>query len=515
MPRLALLALLSVLAAALIAGCGSGTSQPATLAPASSLFYGEVELNPEGGQKAAVDALARKFPGSGSAGQRLTKLIEDGLREEGSKISFDQDVKPWLGDRAAFFATNPGRGGASTDTPAGALIATEDEEAAIAAVQKEQGQGTEAEYEGVSYRRFGGPDEVAGIIDGYLVLSNERGLKAIVDAQGNDRALEGSERFQNALEGQPKERLGFSYVDVRAAFDAVPSSQAQFLAPFRRAFRDPVVATATAQPDALEVTTKTPESQLSALGLAGIGSKGTDLIGQLPGDSLFATGGPALGRQLSAGVDLAAASVGGRAILEEGVRQRTGLDLQQDVLGWMGDYGLFVRGQDRNNLGGALVVESSDPAATRRAIAGFQRIVRSQAGGADLRIGKLGVRGADAGFTLTTSELPRPVNVLLADDKFVVAFGDEAANEAIDPTGTLDDESTFSQATQSLGGGYTVNTYASVPAALLLAEGLGATNDSKYASAKPYLTVLGALVGAAKPAGDGKLESKFRLTVPG
>lgn len=516
MPRVALLAVLSVIAAALLAGCGAGATQPATLAPSSALVYGEVELQPGGDQKAALDALARKFPGSGDAGQRLGKLIDDASRQGNSKISFQSDIKPWLGERAAFFVSNPGRAGAGRHTPAAALVATDDEDAAMAAVQKDQGKGTEADYQGTSYRRFGGPDEVAAVIDGYLVLSNERGLRAIVDAKDDDRTLEASDRFKNALEGQPKDRLGFTYVDVRSAFDAVPSSQAQFLAPFRRAFRDPVVATATAQPDALEVTAKTPASSLSALGLAGLGSKGSDLIGKLPGDSLFATGGPDLGRQLSAGVDLAAASVGGRAILEQGLKVRTGLDLQQDILGWMGDYGLFVRGQDRSNLGGALVVQTTDPAATRRAIAGFQRILRPQLSqGTGGRITKLGVRGAEAGFTLTAPNLPRPVNVLLSGDRFVIAFGNEAASAAIDPKGTLEDEPNFSQAKQSLGSGYTVSTYASVPAALLLAEGMGAGSDANYGKLKPYLTPLGALLGAAKPAGDGKLESKFRLSVPG
>ena len=383
MPRLALIAILSVLAAGLLASCGAGETQPAALAPANPLVYAEAELKPEGDQKAALDALARKFPGSGSAGQRLSSLIEDGLREESSKISFENDVKPWLGDRAAFYAAAPPRGGSSgglsgaRDTPAAALVATTDEKQALETVQKEQGKGSEREYQGVTYQRFD-DDEVAATIDGYLVLGNEPGLKAIVNASENDRRLADSDRFKQALEGQPKDRLGFVYADLRGVFDAIPSSQAQFLAPFRRAFREPVVATATAETDALEITSKTPKSNLSALGLAGIGSAGTDLIGELPGDSLFATGGPDLGRQLSAGVDLAASSVGGRAILEQGVRQRTGLDLQEDVLGWMGDYALFVRGQSQSNLGGALVVESSDPAATRRAIDGFQSILRSQ-----------------------------------------------------------------------------------------------------------------------------------------
>ena len=512
MARLALFAVVSLLAAGLISACGSTTKQPAALAPAQTLFYGEVNLAPPGGQKAAVDALARKFPGSGSAGQRMSALIEDGFREGDAKISFERDVKPWLGERAALFAGSPPRGG-SGDTPAAALVATKDEEKALATVQKEEGQGTEAEYEGVKYRRFGDKN-VAATLDGYLVLSNEPGLKALVKASTeSDRALVSSDRFKKALEGQPTERLGFVYVDARSAFDAVPSAQAQFLAPFRRAFRDPVVATVTAQSDALEITSKTPESQLSALGVVGLGSKGSELIGKLPGDSLFATGGPELGRQLAAGVDLAASSFGGRAILEQALRQRTGLDLQRDVLDWMGDYGIFVRGRNSRSLGGALVVESKDPAATRRAIAGLRRILRGQAT-SGARVGRLGIRGADAGFTVTAEDLPAPINVFLKSGRFVVAYGDEAANQAVNPRGTLEDESTFSQATGSLGG-YKVNTYASVPAALLLAEGLGASSDSGYQKAKPYLTVLGALVGAAKPAGGGKLESKFRLTIPG
>src|SRR4051812_47845849 len=110
MRRPVVLVVLSLLAVALVAGCGGGTKQPATLAPSTALFYGEVELKPDGDQKSAIDALARKFPGSGDAGRRLSKLVDQGLREGNSKVSFDGDIKPWLGDTAAFFATDPGGG---------------------------------------------------------------------------------------------------------------------------------------------------------------------------------------------------------------------------------------------------------------------------------------------------------------------------------------------------------------------------------------------------------------------
>ena len=515
MPRVVLLAVvcLLLLPVALFAGCGSTVKQPAALAPSQAFFYGEVDLSPSGGQKAAIDALARKFPGPGDAGQRLSRLLEDVILHGDAKISLQRDVRPWLGDKAAFFAGGP-RGGERSSTPVAALVATEDEDKALATVQKKKGQGSEAEYEGVTYRRFGDQDRVATTLDGYLVVANEPGLKALVDASKNgDRSLESSDRFKAALEGQPADRLGFAYVNARAAFDAIPALQAPFVAPLRGAFREPLVLTASARSDAVEVTSTIPRSQLSVLGVTGLGSQGRGLIGKLPSDSLFATGGPDLGRQLGAGVDLAASGFGGRAILEQALRQRTGLDLQRDVLRWMGDYGIFVRGRDRRSLGGALVVDTKDPKATRRAIPGLRQIVRSLAPG-DVRVSRLAVRGADAGFTLT-AEGRAPISVFLDGDRFVVAYGNEAARRAIRPRGRLEDAPAFSQATGSLGGDYTATIYASVPTALLLAEGLGAARSAGYQQAKPYLTVMEALVGGSKPAGDGKLELKFRLTAPG
>ncbi|HEX5895955.1 MAG TPA: hypothetical protein VFY47_06480, partial [Thermoleophilaceae bacterium] len=81
--------------AALVAvSCGNDetASSASSLAPASSLIYGEVNLKPEGDQKKAVDTIVSKFPGEGSAGDRLKALVDAALRDSDTGISYEDDV---------------------------------------------------------------------------------------------------------------------------------------------------------------------------------------------------------------------------------------------------------------------------------------------------------------------------------------------------------------------------------------------------------------------------------------
>ena len=100
--------------------------------PARAAFYGEATLKPEGEQKEAVDAILAKFPGGGEAGDKLKELIDKALRESDAPVSFTKDIEPWLGDEAAFFAS----GGQRNSHGSAALVATEDEDAALEAVEK-------------------------------------------------------------------------------------------------------------------------------------------------------------------------------------------------------------------------------------------------------------------------------------------------------------------------------------------------------------------------------------------
>jgi hypothetical protein len=72
------------------AGCGNDSASSSTassLAPAGSLVYGEATLRPEGDQKAAIADLVAKFPGEGSAGDRIGRLMEKAFAESDTRHS--------------------------------------------------------------------------------------------------------------------------------------------------------------------------------------------------------------------------------------------------------------------------------------------------------------------------------------------------------------------------------------------------------------------------------------------
>ena len=66
-------------------------------------------------------------------------------------------------------------------------------------------------------------------------------------------------------------------------------------------------------------------------------------------------------------VDAFAGMAGGRDAIEQQFKAATGLDLQKDVIDWMGDFGIFVRGTSVSELDGALMVETDGRGGIRAA----------------------------------------------------------------------------------------------------------------------------------------------------
>ena len=187
MHKLALLVALVSIPVLVALGCGNdeAASSATSLAPAGSVMYAEVDLDPSGDQKQAIDELIAKFPGEGSAGERLRSLVEKGLRESDAPINFEEDVEPWLGDTAAFFITDANRGAGA------ALIATDDEDAARNAIEKSfEGDAREKSYEGVDY--FASGDAAGGIVDGFVVAGDERGRQVASVPPAVDRHRAGT-----------------------------------------------------------------------------------------------------------------------------------------------------------------------------------------------------------------------------------------------------------------------------------------------------------------------------------
>ena len=238
-------------------------------------------------------------------------------------------------------------------------------------------------------------------------------------------------------------------------------------------------------------------------------AEGADLAGGLPGDSWLAMAQPDLGKTLEAYVDFFAAQLGGRDTVEQQFKASTGLDLQEDVLSWMGDWAVFVRGTSVSELGGALMIETSDEQKSGRVIDTIARFAREGAGPGE-QVGPLELGGGGEGVTLRTPEVPQPIHLFQRAGKVVLAYGDAAAADAISPGQTLADTAEFAQAEDALGGDYDVSFYVAVEPILALVDSTGA--GAEWAEVRPYLEPLGALVGGAREDGD-KLRSAFGVTV--
>jgi hypothetical protein len=501
MRKLALL-LAVVFSPVLVAlGCGNdeAASSATSLAPAGAQFYGEVDLDPSGDQKQAVDELIGKFPGEGSAGERLRGLIEKGLRDSDAPIDFENDIEPWLGDSAAFFV------GAGNPEASAALIATTDEDAARDALEKSfEGKAREKSYEDVDYLVDG--DGAGGVVDGYLVVGTETGLKAAVDTSDGGSPLSDDERYEDAIADLAEDRLGLLYANMPALFETVQRQPgaAAALGQFRDLFKDPVVATFDVDRDGVSIETDAPASLARSLPFFG---QGSDLVNELPADSWLAVAQPDLGKVLDYYVEAFGASVGGRDAIASQFRSATGLDLDRDLLAWMGDFALFVRGTSLAELNGGVLIETTDPAASARLISRLGRLSRQSPG---TTVKPLSVPGGGKGITLRDDELPAPVHIFQRDDRVVVAYGDAAAEDALAPTERLGDSPEFSDAAEALDG-YAVTFYLAVAPVLELADSQ-AGGDPDWQSAKPYLEPLKALVSGTSGDSD-ELRSAFKILV--
>ena len=485
------------------AGCGNAgeaASGATELVPAGSVVYGEANLRPEGDQKQAIDSILSKFPGGGQAGDKLKDLIEQGLRKSDAPISFKKDIEPWLGDEAAFFATGVGQNG-RLEASAG-LIATDDEAKARDALEKSaDGKTKKNDYKGVEYLTDDS-GKAGAVFDGFLVLGSEAGVKAAIDASKDGPTLSHDDAFKKATEHAASDRLGLFYLNspeflkaAREGGTAVPQALGKF-------FKEPIVATADADDDGVIVEANVPASLAQSFAFFG---EGSDVLGDLPADSWLALGQKDLGKLIGFYEDSFAAVAGGRDAVEGQFKSATGLDLQKDVLSWMGDYAIFVRGTSLSSLDGALVIQTSDEAKSARFLDTIARLARTQSDS------RTQIKRRPGGYTVAIQGVPKPINAFVEGGKLVIAYGDPAAKEAVNPANRLGDSQDFKSVKDSLGD-YSVSFFVLVKPILDLVDSTSAKDDADWQDAKRYLEPLNALVAGTSGSGDD-LKSAFKLVV--
>src|SRR3712207_3353733 len=90
-----------------LAGCGGSEeptgstsgADPSAAVPAGAVVYFEAVVRPEGEQGDNVNALLDRFLGD----RELSDLLDEELSED--DLSYENDIKPWLGSRAGLGVT--------------------------------------------------------------------------------------------------------------------------------------------------------------------------------------------------------------------------------------------------------------------------------------------------------------------------------------------------------------------------------------------------------------------------
>jgi len=513
-PRVLVLTLVLALCAAIAAGCGSssgsgGDDDPAALVPATAPVYVEAVVRPDGKVRSDLEGALKKVLRTDDPGAKIQKLLDDSGKTD--DVSFKDDVEPWLGNRAGVAITALHN---KQDADYAVLIASKDDGKAQDLIDKQKGT-VKRSYKGTDYRFDAKENTATAIVDHRVVVATENGLKAIVDGKDKDH-LDQSNGLEAVRSKVAQDRIGLLYLDVQGLLRTVaqqPGSDPQVgavLQSFSSAAPKTIGAALQAQPDALRVdavSIGTPKS-------ATTGGSGADILATLPGDSWLGLGVANLGKTLDNVLQAVAGSggitgVGVNALLGQ-FKKQTSLDLRQDVLGWMGDAGVFVGGTSTADLGGALVLKTTDPAKTKRTMAVLEGFAKQSSSGT--KIGTLHGSGVDAGFTVRQASGP-PVDVALAGDRFIVAVGGkDVLAKAIDPGRPLSSSPAFTDAAAKLGSGLKPSFYLDFPQVTKLIETF-AGSDADFQMAKPYLDAFGAVVAGAKSEGSGVTRSDFVVTL--
>jgi hypothetical protein len=176
----------------------------------------------------------------------------------------------------------------------------------------------------------------------------------------------------------------------------------------------------------------------------------------------------------------------------------------------MGDAGVSVGGTSSADLGGALVIKTTDPAKTKRTMTVLERFARQQGTGTKIR--SLHGSGIDDGFTVQSATGPA-IQVALAGDRFVVAVGSKGVLEqAISPGAQLGSAPGFTAAAGKLGNGLRPSFYLDFTQVTKLIESFAGDNPG-FVKAKPYLDTFGAIAAGAKDEGSGVTRSRFVVTL--
>jgi Protein of unknown function (DUF3352) len=491
--KISVLVLIAALGAALVvAGCGGGSSssggEPASLAPEKAPVYLEVSLAPDAKASEELDELAQNVFGIENVGEFVTEELEKAALGEGNKFDFEEEVEPWLGEKAGMYLKGydgnefSGYGVAIETTNAG-----EAEEFLETREASNEEEDEEGEYEGDKYWIEAEDESAFGVVGDYVVFGESKAdFEEMVKTSEGGEGLNGSSRFKDAIEAAGTDGVGSVYVDIGGLIEeakgAIPAETESF---FDLVGIEPRNATA--------VATVVPHSEAVEIDLStDLGKAGTSigdaskLLESLPATAVLGFASSEFGKSFGEGIDeLSEQGIPNQ--LEPGelkpALETVGINLDS-IAASIGDVGGFAEGSSSGSLGGALVIETDDASEAKNTVSNVGLLLRAAGTKGVTTIG-----GELAGFSVHSAELgPKPLIVGASGEKIVIAYGPKAAAQALrSQAKTLGSTADFQAAKGALGSTPIQAFVAGGPALKLVEALVSPEEQDKFEQAKPYL----------------------------
>ena len=255
-PLLALCLIAALIAA--LAGCGGesksgGSLDPAALTPASASAYLGLTVRPSGETKDDAQRISRTLFGTDAPGQAILDLAAKATGQ--SALSFEQDVDPWLGDRAgvALLPTDSG------ETDIVLIAASRDDDKAQEALEDSGRLPEEASFRDADYRKSADGALAGAVFEGAVVLGRERAVQGVINSVRDDSVLSEAARYTTAIGELPKDAsVATAYLDVGAIAELLGGllgggATAQLIEPVLSAQGDAIAASVIPEQDGLRI----------------------------------------------------------------------------------------------------------------------------------------------------------------------------------------------------------------------------------------------------------------------
>lgn len=194
------LAIAVVMASGIVAAVrlSGGGPQPEDVLPASTFAMARLDLDPAASQKLAVRSLSGMFPDA--PGDDLIELRDalasDAINSLG--LSYDEDVRPWLGDRYAVAGFV-----VSGEVEVVVVVQTRDEGKARAAVESAEA------------------DAGIGFLDGFALLGESQDVVDAAITQSNAGTLAEDPEFTEDVSSLAGDQIAVGWIDVEVFYDEI------------------------------------------------------------------------------------------------------------------------------------------------------------------------------------------------------------------------------------------------------------------------------------------------------